>query len=99
MPSLVDHHLRVRWSGSVSNGPCDREPRKPNDKYEMIPFQTAREIGIVPSLIDHYVFFPSVCPFTVEICRRVGGKKQFDDSLMSLARCHGPLQLVQGLAR
>ena len=41
----------------------------------MIPFQTARAIGIMPSIIDHCVLFPSVCSSAVEFCRRVGGKK------------------------
>ena len=58
--------------------PCDRESttKAKNDEYVIIPFQTARAMGIImPSPIDHCVLFPSVCPTVVENCGRVGGEK------------------------
>ena len=59
----------------------------------MIPVQTACAIGIMPSLIDHCVPFPSVCPSAVELLRKGGRKKkQLDNSLTPHALCPVPLR-------
>ena len=58
-----------------------------------------RAIVTMSSLTDQYVDFPTVCPSSVEIFRRVGCKITSYRPVTSLVWCRGPLQLVQALAR